>query len=68
MIWQGLLEYTIIAWDITRKEAEKATIYGDVIGDYDNLWGGHKLLYHRNNNRTMHWNTKPLDVGLVNHV
>lgn len=43
MIWQGLLEYTIIAWDITRKEAEKTTIYGDVIGDYDNLWGGDKL-------------------------
>ena len=54
IIWQGLLEYAIIARGITQKEVEKATIYADVIGDYDSMWGGHKLLSHMDNTRIMY--------------
>lgn len=64
MIWQDILEYVKIA----RKEAEKGAICMDVLGDYDNMWGGQDLLYHRDDTRTIHWNIRALDADLVNHV
>lgn len=59
-----MLDYTIIAWDITCKEVEKATNYAYVIGDYDNMWGGHTLLYHRDNTRTVHLEYQSIKCGL----
>ena len=33
------------------------------------FWGGgDKLLYHRDNTNTMHWNTKAFNVGLIRHA
>lgn len=66
LIWQSLLEYVGIAWDTTCKEAVKATTYDDVIGKYSHVQGGNELLYHRDNTRTMYWNIKVLNIGLVN--
>ena len=43
---QGLLEYSNIALDIARNEVDKKPICTDLIGDYDKMWGSHKLLYH----------------------
>lgn len=44
-IWQSLFEYVRIAWDMARKDVEKAIVYDDVFGNYDKPWGGSGLLY-----------------------
>lgn len=68
MMWQGLLEYTRIAWDIAKKEVDKETIYMDPNRDFNKMWGSHELLYHRDSStRTIHWNIKVPNVVLVNH-
>lgn len=67
MLWQCLLENARNAWKATHKETYKATNYTDMLGDYGKIWGGNKLLYHNKNTRTMHWNVKAPNVGLVNH-
>jgi hypothetical protein len=33
IIWQGIHEYARIAWDISYKEPNKATIYDDALGN-----------------------------------
>lgn len=38
-IWQSILEYSRIDWDVAHKDTEKATIYDDPIGKYDKVWG-----------------------------
>ena len=63
-----ILECARIAWDISCKEANMATIYDDTFGKCDKVWGGNELLYHRDSTRTMHWNTRASNVGLVSHV
>ena len=68
MIWQGLLEFARIAWDIAHKDADRAATYDDMLGNYDKIGGGNELLYHINNTKTMHWNITTPNVGLVNHV
>lgn len=55
-IWQSILEYARIECDIACREAEKAINYNDVIGQHDKIWEGNKLIYHRDNTRTTHWN------------
>lgn len=50
------------------KEVEKTEIHVDVIGDYENIRGSHELFYHKDNNRTMHWNMTTPNVGLIDHV
>ena len=37
MIWQSLIEYARITWDIACKEAGRIVIYDDMIGIYDNM-------------------------------
>jgi hypothetical protein len=42
-----------------------ATIYDDVIGKYSKVHGENKLLYYRDNTRTMHWSIWAPNIGLV---
>lgn len=35
------------------KGANKVAIYDDVIGKYNEIWGGYELLYHIDNTRAM---------------
>lgn len=63
VIWQGLLEYTKNAWDITHKDAEWVVIYDNALGKYGKIWGGNKLLCCRNNTRSMHWNIRAPNVA-----
>lgn len=53
---------------VARKDAYRVAIYDDVIGKYDKVWGGNESLCHIDNTRTMRWNTRVSNVGLVNHV
>lgn len=34
---------------MTRREVDSATIYDNVIGEYDQVLGGNELLYHGDN-------------------
>lgn len=45
--WIWLVEHNRIAWEIARKGVDKTTIYDDVIGNYDNIWGGHLITWLR---------------------
>lgn len=66
MILQRLLEYTRIAWDIANREVDKEAISTDPTRDYDKMWESHELLYHRDSStRTIHWNTRVPNLGLV---
>ena len=56
MIWQSLLEYARTTQDIVCNDADRATIYDDVLENYDKVWRGNELLHHRDNTITMHWN------------
>ena len=64
-IWQSILEYARIDWDVARKDTEKATIYDDPIGKYDKVWGRKELFCHRDNTKTMHWNIRVPTMGLL---
>lgn len=46
MIWQGVLDYIGTAWDIARKEVDKASNYDDMFGKFDQNWEGNEILYH----------------------
>ena len=37
MIWQGILEYARIAWDIACKEINKESNYDDTTEDFDQI-------------------------------
>ena len=68
VIWQGLHEYARNAWDVASKDVDQTTIYDDTLGNYHEIWGGNKLLYHGDNTRTMHWRIRAPNMGLVDHV
>lgn len=68
MVLQEIIKYAGIAWDVACKEVNKATVYDDTLRNYDKIWGGIKILYHRDNTRIMHWNTIAPNVGSVRHV
>lgn len=65
LIQQSLLEYTKIAWETTQTSVDKVLIYDDVIGKYNEIWGGNELLYNRDNTRSIHGNIKMPNIGLV---
>ena len=68
MIWQGILEYARIAGDIGYKEANKATNYENILGNMIRYGKQNEIIYKRDNTRTMRWNTKGPNMGLVRHV
>lgn len=53
IIWQRLLEYSKLAWNIACKDVGMAAIYDDALRSYDKVVGGvgkrNKHLYHTNN-------------------
>ena len=64
-IWQSLLAYARSAWDIACKDVD---INDDALGKHDEIWGGNAFLCYTNNIRTMNWNIRAPNVGLVGHV
>lgn len=68
MIWQSLLEYARILWDVACKDEDRASIYDDVIMNHDKLWGVEELLHHKDGTNTLHWHIRAPNIGLVNHV
>lgn len=43
----------LIFWDKDPKNAERVTIYNDTLNNFDKIWGGNNLLYHKVNTRKM---------------
>lgn len=50
-LWQGLLDYVGIAWGQALKDAYRVAIHDDALGNFNKIWGGHKVLYQRTNTR-----------------
>jgi hypothetical protein len=67
LIGKVLLTMRELHGGMTLKNSKSATIYENILVNFDILWGGNELIYHKSNDKINRHISVP-NIGYVAHV